>query len=172
MRHTGGKLTAGGLSHIDPFYHVFNKICCRITDPKNKDYKRYGAKGLTFEWKDYMDFKKDMYIPYMEHCKIYGRKNTSIDRIDNSKGYSKENCRWATSQEQARNKTTNRYITYNGKTLIIADWARELGVSRQAIRYRLENGWDIESIIETTFNYANRYNNKTKKVIPPPTKIR
>lgn len=163
MKHTGRKLTAGGLSH-EPFYQVFHGIRKRITGPASKDYKRYGGRGLTFEWPDYMAFKKDMYIPYLAHCKKHGRKNTSIERIDNNKGYSKQNCRWATLQEQNKNKRSNRYITYKGRTMIIADWARELQVSRQAIRYRLENGWDIKTILTTPFNYTNIYD-KNKKII-------
>jgi len=157
MHHSGSKKTAGGLSKIEPFYGVFNKARCRITDRTNKDYKRYGGRGLTFEWDNYLDFKRDMYSSYLEH-KIINGKNTTLERIDNEKGYSKENCRWATLQEQAKNRRSNRYITYKGRTMIIADWARELNISRQAVRYRLENGWDIKSIIETPFDYANRFN--------------
>jgi hypothetical protein len=156
-RHTGHEKTAGGLSRVEPFYRVFNRIRCRITDPTDKSYSRYGGMGLTFEWPNYMAFKKDMYRSYLAHCKKHGKENTTIDRIDNAKGYSKQNCRWATWQEQARNKTTNRYITFKGRTMIIADWARELGVSRQALRYRLEQGWDIESIITMPMNHANKY---------------
>lgn len=167
-RHTGSKLTAGGLSN-EKFYEVFNHIRCRITDPNNKDYKRYGGRGLTFDWNDYPSFKKDMYSSYCVHKNDHP-KNTTLERIDNSKGYSKENCRWATFQEQAKNKRTNRYITFRGRTLIIADWARELGVSRQALRYRLENNWDVEAIITTPFNYSNRYD-KNKKTIFSPTEI-
>lgn len=59
---------------------------------------------------------------------------------------------------------SNRYITYKGRTMIIADWARELQVSRQSIRYRLENGWDIKTILTTPFNYTNIYD-KNKKII-------
>ncbi len=161
MRHTGGKKTAGGLSKIDLFYRRFNRIRCRITEPNNKDYKRYGGRGLTFEWDGYISFKKDMYPSYLEHVKKYGDKNTTFERIDNSKGYSKDNCRWATFNEQAKNRRTNRYITYKGRTMIIADWARELNTSRQSIRYRLENGWDAKSIIETPIDYTNRYEKKT-----------
>lgn len=157
MRHSGRKKTAGGLSH-EPFYQVFHGIRKRITDPTSKDYTRYGGRGLTFEWPGYVEFKKDMEDSFMKHCEIYGRKNTTIERIDNNKGYSKENCRWATQQEQQKNKRSSRYITYKGRTMIIADWARELGVPRQTIGYRLRNGWDIKSIIETPFDKKNRYN--------------
>ena len=161
-RHTGSKRTAGGLSK-EPFFTVFNNIRSRITDPSHQNYSSYGGRGLTFEWKGYVDFKKDMYASYLRHKRLYP-KNTTIERIDNNKGYSKENCRWATFQEQAKNKRTSRYLTYRGRTLIIADWARELGVSRQAVRHRIEAGWDVKSVIETPFDYANKYDRKTKTV--------
>lgn len=142
---------------------------CRITDPKNKDYKNYGGRGLTIEWSSYLDFKRDMYRSWVVHRKKYGA-DTSIDRKDNNKGYSKENCRWATMREQAKNKRSSRYITYKGKTLIIADWARKLNISRQAIRYRLEAGWDVDSIIKTKFKYQNKYDHD-KKAVRTPAKI-
>jgi hypothetical protein len=157
-RHTGGKLTAGGLSKKEPFYEKFNKVRCRITDPKNKDYRNYGGRGLKFEWNNYLDFKKDMYESYLEHCNKYGKSNTTLERIDNSNGYSKENCKWATFQEQAKNKRTNRYITHNGRTMIIADWAKELGVSRQALLYRLNLGISSEKMLNTPFKHSNKFN--------------
>lgn len=161
-RHTGGKKTAGGLSK-EPFFRVFNNIRSRVTDPSVACYKNYGGRGLTFDWSNYLDFKRDMYDSWLEHKKKYP-KDTSIERIDNSKGYSKENCRWTTAKEQAKNRRTNRYLTYEGRTMIIADWARELGVSRQTVRHRIVSGWDVKSIIETPFNYANIYNPVSRTV--------
>ena len=151
------RITIDGVSKKDPFYNLYTGIRRRIFDKKSKDYSRYGGKGLTFDWKNYSDFKADMYESYIAHCKKHGKNNTSIDRIDGTKGYSKENCRWATISEQAKNRNTNRYFTYNGKTMIIADWAREIGCSRQALRYRLENGLTIEEAIKIPFNHSNKY---------------
>lgn len=158
MKHTGSKLTAGGLSKKEKFYQVFNGLRCRCTDKSKKDYPRYGGRGIRCIWDNYLDFKKDMYESYLEHKK--NNKTTQVERIDNNGHYCKENCRWATFQEQQKNKSSNRYITHNGKTLTIADWAREINISRQSIRYRLENGWDVKSIINTPFRYVNRYNKK------------
>lgn len=162
-RHTGGKHTAGGLSKVEPFYQVFNGARCRCTDPSKKDYYRYGGKGLTFDWNNYLDFKRDMYPSYLEHKKLHPN-DTSLERIDNTKGYSKENCKWATMREQAKNRCTNKYITYQGKTMIIADWARELGVPRQSVRYRLAEGWSHEQIISTPFKHSNVYNRTNKTI--------
>lgn len=51
----------------------------------------------------------------------------SIERLDNDKGYFKSNCVWATDEEQANNKRTNRFITFRKQTKTVAQWTRELG---------------------------------------------
>jgi len=153
----GSRIKIDGVSKKEPFYNLYTGIKRRIVDTKSKDYHRYGGKGLTFEWEDYYAFKKDMYKSYLAHCKKHGKHNTSIDRIDGTKGYSKENCRWVTMLEQAHNRVTNRYFTYKGETLVIADWARRIGCSRQALRYRLDKGLTIEDAIKLPFNHANKY---------------
>lgn len=73
---------------------------------KNQDnFKYYGGKGIEVVWKNYKDFKNDMYESYLEHLRLFGHKNTTIDRINNSKNYCKENCRWATAKEQVSNRS-------------------------------------------------------------------
>lgn len=154
-RHTGGKKTANGLSKIEPFYQVYNRIRCRTTDPNNKSYKSYGGRGINFKWESYMEFKKDMYEDYLIHKN--NNKTTSLERINNNGNYCKENCKWITMLEQAKNRRTSRYITYKGETMIVADWAKRLGVPRQSVRYRLEIGMSDDKIIETPFNYRNKF---------------
>lgn len=154
----GNNSSAGGLSKIDDFYQVFHRIRARCCYKGNKDYMRYGGRWITFDWKDYPSFKKDMYKQYLKHKGE--NDSTSIERIDVNGSYSKENCKWITMQEQAKNRRTNRYITYKGRTMIIADWARELDTSRQTIRHRLEQGWTPEQIVETKVSYSNRINKK------------
>ena len=72
----------------------------------------------------------------------------SIDRIDNTKGYYKENCRWATQREQCRNKSNNVILTYNGLTMCATDWSEYLGINTDTIRRRLKRGLSIESVLK------------------------
>ena len=58
------------------------------------------------------EFKDDMYESYLRHINKFGSRNTSIERINNNGNYYKENCKWATWKEQARNRYKNNIITY------------------------------------------------------------
>jgi hypothetical protein len=68
----------------------------------------------------------------------------TIDRVDNSVGYSPSNCRWVTKKEQQRNKTNTHWITYNGKTQSLASWAEELGMGIDTLKWRIYRGFSIE----------------------------
>lgn len=71
-------------------------------------------------------------------------KGMTLDRRDNDKNYSKENCRWATNSQQANNRSTNHCVTANGKTLTIMEWSELTGIPFQTIRHRLLRGWSGE----------------------------
>lgn len=116
-------------------YMIWASMKQRCLNPRNADYKYYGGRGITVskEWNDYSVFIKDM-----------GKRPSTfhtIERIDNEKGYCKENCKWVTKLEQARNKR-NIVITeeirmnitkLKKKGMGITDASRYLGLKRSTI---------------------------------------
>lgn len=97
------------------FYNTFFNIKDRCNNPKSVGKKYYYDKGIKCLWSSFEDFKKDMYESYLKHIKDFGEKNTTIDRLESSKNYYKENCRWATYQEQAKEKVGRTELVYNIK---------------------------------------------------------
>jgi len=94
-------------SRDERFYSCFYNIK-RRTNPAHKyTEKDANYKWIKCLWNSFDEFKTDMYDSYIEHCEQYWIKNTTIDRIDSSWDYCKENCRWATIQEQSYNKRQN-----------------------------------------------------------------
>lgn len=122
-------------------YTIWRAMLARCFNKRHEAYGRYGGAGITVdsEWaRDFTAFLRDM---------GEAPDNYSLDRIDNSKGYSKSNCRWASREQQGRNKKTNVLLTYNGKTQCVAVWAREVGIAAGVICYRVQHGWCVEDAI-------------------------
>lgn len=117
------------------FYRVYRGLKTRCENSNNKDYKHYGERGIKCEWKSFEEFKNDMFNIYQD--------GLTLERIDVNGNYSKENCRWATRKEQARNRTNNHTIEYMGQKKSLSEWAEFLGVNRYLIEIRLKRGWDI-----------------------------
>lgn len=107
----------------------------RCYNKRNRRYPRYGGRGITVcaRWRSsFAAFYKDMGDPPQGH---------TLDRINNMKGYTPSNCRWATPREQANNRVTNVMITHEGRTMSIADWARHLDMPYYWIKHRHSRGY-------------------------------
>lgn len=93
------------------FYNIYCWIKARCKWTAWKDAKkRYYDKWIKCLWNSFEEFKNDMYDDYIQHVRQYWEKNTSIDRIDNSGDYCRENCRRATNDIQNYNKWTNVHV--------------------------------------------------------------
>jgi len=133
MGGRGEDMTKHGMRHTS-LYSIWSHIIRRCTNPNAHQYKDYGGRGIRFcdKWRTFEGFYEDMGSTY--------EKGLTIDRIDNNGNYCKENCRWITHAEQQKNRRNNRFITFEGRTMIISDWAREVGVDTKLISARLLRG--------------------------------
>lgn len=124
-------------------YNSWDNMIQRCHNPKNTNYIRYGAKGTSVcdRWRG-----KDGFVNFLSDMGEKPTPKHSIDRIENSKGYFAENCRWATRKEQHRNRTTNVWYEYNGDKMILTDWANKLKVSQNQLKEHIEK-YGIESAI-------------------------
>lgn len=146
---THGETANGGTVE----YRAWRSMLQRCYDPGCKSYKNYGRRGIVVceRWRSsYEMFLSDM-----------GRKPSpemTIERTDNMKGYSPDNCRWATRKEQCRNQRTSRHLTWRGETRCMIEWAELLGLSSPIICKRLKRGWSISKALGTPRYQRNPQN--------------
>lgn len=98
-------------------YNIFRQIKSRCENRNGKDYMRYWWRGIKCLRNNFLDFYRDMWESYEEHCKKFWKINTTIDRINNDWNYCKDNCRRATRKVQANNKRNNHKIEYKWKRI-------------------------------------------------------
>lgn len=128
-----GNLKHGG--HGTLTYARWKSMMQRCYTTTASNYRYYGGKGIAVceRWHDFVAFLADM-----GECS----KAETLDRINNAKGYEPGNCRWATMAEQNRNRTNCIELTHAGRTMILRDWAEEIGISANALAMRIRLGWD------------------------------
>lgn len=131
-------------------------MIARCHDPGWINYRFYGAIGMQVcrGW-------RESFEAFLADMGPAPGKGYTIDRVDTTLGYScgkcdecilnwlPANCRWATKEEQSRNARNNRWYTHEGRTLILKDWAREVGINYHTLFNRLETGWTFEKAIST-----------------------
>lgn len=128
-----------------PLYVRWSAMKNRCYNPNDDYYHNYGGRGIRVcdRWRNSIDnFLEDMGEP---------PEGYTLDRKDNDKDYSPENCRWATNKEQGRNKSDTVWLEYGGKRVTRIDLAEEHGVDPNRLRQRLEKGWDLELALTPPF---------------------
>lgn len=141
-----------------PEYRVWLAMKARCTNPKDKNFARYGGRGIAIcdRWLDGEDGKGG----YECFLADMGRRQSleyQIDRIDNEQGYSPENCRWATPTQQQRNRRDTIRVVLAGETLALADACDKVGVRYMMVRDRVYRGWTFErAITEPVHNNHGR----------------
>lgn len=121
----------------DVWVAMRNRCACKTSS----SYPDYGGRGIKVaeRWEDYELFVADI--------GLRPTPNHSIERINVNGNYEPGNVRWATKVEQARNKRNSRFITANGSTKTLAEWAEKLGCQPTAITARLKSGMDADEAV-------------------------
>ncbi len=113
-------------------YYAWRSMRNRCSNPKNHAWHYYGGRGISVcaEWEnDYDQFFADM-----GECP----DGMSLDRIDNEKGYSKQNCRWASNKEQANNRRITVFLEINGNQVTLSDAAAMTGLKKNTLWSRIK----------------------------------
>jgi hypothetical protein len=126
-----------------PEYRIWCHMRGRCMNPRDAKYPIYGARGITVDpsWlHDFSQFLADM-----------GRRPSpshTLERRNNNGPYSAENCLWATPAQQSRNTRQNVFLTWDGITLCLTDWAHRLGINETTLRQRLRR-WPYDKAFTT-----------------------
>lgn len=126
-------------------YRRWQHMIQRCHNPKDKDYHKYGARGIEVcaRWRtSFTDFLADMGTP--------ASREWTLDRRDNNGPYSPKNCRWATSTQQANNRSSTKMLTIRGVTRPLTEWCSLVGIGSKTVLYRLKyRGMTHEEAIYT-----------------------
>lgn len=155
---TSGKVTSCGcmnaktikseyISDKKRIFNIYNGMRSRCCNSKSTSFKYYGEKGITIcdEWLN--DFKS-----FVDWAYANGYNDSlSIDRIDNSRGYCPDNCRWIALNDQFHNKTNNVWLSHNGETHTMSEWSKILNFSYTLAKSRKKEAKNKN--IEPTFEY-------------------
>lgn len=127
---------------IKSMREAFNMTKQRCYNPNTRDYRRYGARGITIcsRWLESFDnFIEDMGLR-PEGC--------TLERKDNDGPYSPENCIWATRAVQSKNKENTVKITHKGETKSVREWAEITGIPYKTLMARVFTlGYSVEEAL-------------------------
>jgi hypothetical protein len=122
-------------------YSTWKSMRSRCSNPNVSCYHNYGGRGIKVceRWNDFLLFLEDMESSFKE--------GLTLDRKDNNLGYFPDNCRWATTKEQANNMSTNLSLLYRGSFYTEAKLAEYTNVSRTTIQQRRNKGYSVEEMV-------------------------
>ena len=141
---THGMTGLGGSKQDKKLFGVWMSMRWRCNSPKDEHYKNYGGRGIKVcpEWGDFA-------ASYTWALANGYENGLQIDRSNNDKGYSPENCRWVSSSTNCRNTRQNRVFTVLGVTKCLTELAEDYGQPARRVFHRLRLGWTIEDALFT-----------------------
>lgn len=119
-------------------HYVWGGMLSRCYNPKNPAYENYGGRGIAVceSWRNNFEaFLADM---------RERPRDMTLERRENDKGYSPENCEWASRTAQARNTRRNVFYEFNGERMLLGQWAKRLSISEVTLRKRMKAGQSFE----------------------------
>lgn len=131
-------------------YQCWSDMKQRCTNVRHKQYKNYGARGISvcLQWStSFASFLADMGLK---------PDGMTIDRINNDGNYQPNNCRWATPAEQRKNQRTCVYLEHNGIRLTVEEWGRKIGRHPTTVRNRLRAGWLLSDVLDPEKQHRGR----------------
>jgi hypothetical protein len=136
------KLRAKHNKHKSRVYQIWAGMKYRCTNPNSSVWKRYGGRGITLckAWRKFEKFYDDMGDPP-------SRQHT-LDRINNNRGYSPSNCRWATRKQQSRNTSANTWVEFGGKRMTWVEWAEHLNVPYNLLMTRVKKRKSLHEVLK------------------------
>lgn len=141
---------AGGAG--SPEHSAWTLAKTRCHQPNNQAFKDYGARGITMcsRWRS-GEGRKSGFECFIADMGDRPSPQHSLDRIDNSKGYEPENCRWATKSQQQRNTRSNRIVVFNGQEMCVAEAIEAAGsvIEIDRVVKRLNAGWAVDEAVST-----------------------
>lgn len=131
------------------FYRCWQNMRSRCLNKNNPQFYDYGGRGIKVckRWNKFSLFHLDLFKSYINHVKLYGERDTFIDRKDNDGNYEPSNCRWVTREIQNNNKRNNIFLTINGETKSLIQWSKDTGLKRGTIQGRIKRLWNEEKLL-------------------------
>lgn len=144
-------------SRRTPEYKAWVEMRRRCRDKSRDKYRSYVCRGITVcaAW-------ENSFEAFLAHVGLRPSARHSLDRKDNDQGYRPGNIRWATPQEQARNRRSSARLTIDGQTRSLAEWAELSGVRASTIRERLKRGWSQKDSVWVPTSSRTRWNHLEK----------
>lgn len=121
---------------------IWSGMKSRCYNKNEPAYKNYGGRGIRM-----CDRWRNSFEAFLEDVGERPGPEYSIDRIDNDGNYEPGNVRWVTDKQQANNKRNNRILEHDGRSLTVAQWAKETGISGFVILGRLSRGWTVHDAL-------------------------
>lgn len=156
QRAKEGQLKHGLEKH--PLYSVWKNMKKRCYNINYTQYQNYGGRGITI-----CDSWKDNFQNFYNWSISTWQQGLTIDRINNSEGYTPNNCRWVSMKIQCNNSRKNHNIVYNGSTYTLSTLAEHLNIPYNIVRYRISNcKWTVKKLIKQHDKKKNTNSSKSR----------